>query len=633
MDMNDYKQYEPIFGSWHITRLIGEGSFGKVFEMERNDFGMTYKAALKAITVPANDTELRNVMADGMDEESVRSYYSSFVQDLVKEFALMSLLKGNSNIVSYENHQVIEHKEGIGWDILIQMERLTPLNEYTQKNTITRQDVIRLGIDMCKALELCQKYNIIHRDVKPENMFISDNGDFKLGDFGIARTVEKTTSGLSKKGTYTYMAPEVYKGQAYGSTVDIYSLGIVMYRLLNENRTPFLPAYPAPISHSDRENALAKRFSGAPLPPPSHAEGRLAEIVLKACAYDPKDRYSVPLRMREDLEAILYNREESQYIYPEGDEVPQKSVQYIKTEEKPEAAPVQEDEIPGTVSNFANNVCAFEEDAGGSDGTESNFGKKELAPQEWKKEAVSMPAVVRFMDWAVLLLMTICIPFACSDTTRFWFGLRYLGLKELPAVFIVPYIIENILLMGMMIYISASGKKRIQILALLVAAGFGFLGIISAFGTASNVAIFSTIAYIVLWVNAWFLKRKGDDASHCWKWNILLSFVPVFCRCTSYVEFVSAIIAGFVVVMLLYLAIWGIALKLGSRFSGQKVLIYAAVGLSVVLSLFYVRFYDSLFSRLAVVVAAIAAVIAAGSMAAAYGLMKLRERLAQQRLK
>ena len=202
MDINYYKQYEPIFGAWHITRQIGEGSFGKVFEIQREDFGTTYRAALKAITVPASETELRDVMADGMDEEGARAYYSTFVQDLVKEFALMSRLKGNSNIVSYENHQVIEHKEGIGWDILIQMELLTPLNEYTRKNTITRQDVIRLGIDMCRALELCQKYNIIHRDVKPENMFISENGDFKLGDFGIARTVEKTTSGLSKKGDH-----------------------------------------------------------------------------------------------------------------------------------------------------------------------------------------------------------------------------------------------------------------------------------------------------------------------------------------------------------------------------------------------------------------------------------------------
>lgn len=305
MDIHYYKQYEPIFGAWHITRLIGEGSFGKVFEIVREDFGVTYKAALKAITVPASEAELLDVKADGLDDKSVRAYFGGFVEELVKEFALMSRLKGNSNIVSYENHQVIEHKNGIGWDILIQMELLTPLNQYTARQTVTQRDVIRLGADLCRALELCQRYHIIHRDVKPENIFVSETGSFKLGDFGIARTVEKTTSGLSKKGTYTYMAPEVYKGEPYGATVDVYSLGIVLYRLLNGSRTPFLPAAPAPITHNDRENALARRLSGAPLPPPRFAQGRLAEIVLKACRYDPKERYQSAAHMREDLESLI----------------------------------------------------------------------------------------------------------------------------------------------------------------------------------------------------------------------------------------------------------------------------------------------------------------------------------------
>ena len=270
---------------------------------------MTYKAALKAITIPASQSEVRSVMSEGMDEGSVRTYFGGFVKKLVQEFALMSKLKGNSNVVSYENHQVIEHQDGIGWDILIQMELLTPLDDYIrQKKTISRQEIIQLGIDLCKALELCQKHNIIHRDIKPENIFISENGDFKLGDFGVARTVEKTVSGLSKQGSYPYMAPEVYKGEAYGSTVDLYSLGLVLYRLLNGNRLPFLPLAPAPITYADRENALAKRFGGAPLPMPSHAEGRLGEIVLKACAFKPKDRYSSPMQMRQELEAIRYNK-------------------------------------------------------------------------------------------------------------------------------------------------------------------------------------------------------------------------------------------------------------------------------------------------------------------------------------
>ena len=329
MDNAYYKKYEPLFGSWYITREIGAGSFGKVFEIQREDFGRTYVAALKVITIPQSQSEIRSVMADGMDDDSVTEYFRTFVEELVDEFSLMSRLKGNSNVVSYEDHVVLRHTEGIGWDILIRMELLTPLLDYVRGRTLTKKDVMQLGIDMCRALELCQKYNIIHRDIKPENIFISENGDFKLGDFGIARTVEKTTSGLSKKGTYTYMAPEIYRGEAYGSTVDIYSLGIVLYRLLNENRAPFLPAYPAPITHNDREAALLKRISGAEMPVPVNADGRLAEIVLKACAYDARDRHSTPMQLREELEAILYNRDEAKIIYPAGDEAPVRSVEYV----------------------------------------------------------------------------------------------------------------------------------------------------------------------------------------------------------------------------------------------------------------------------------------------------------------
>jgi len=184
---------------------------------------------------------------------------------------------------------------------------------------MARRDIIRLGIDICKALELCQRYNIIHRDIKPENIFISDNGDYKLGDFGIARTIERTTSGLSKKGTYSYMAPEVYIGKKYGFSVDTYSLGLVLYRMLNKNRGPFLPQPPEAITYDNREQALARRMSGEPLPRPFYGEGRLGEIVLKACAFDPKDRYSSPQQLRQELEAILYTQTDAAVIYPDGD--------------------------------------------------------------------------------------------------------------------------------------------------------------------------------------------------------------------------------------------------------------------------------------------------------------------------
>ena len=305
MDISYYKKYEPIFGEWSIVREIGEGSFGKVFEIERRDFGYTYKAALKAITIPQSRSEIERIADDGMGPESVTAYFRGFVQELVEEFRIMSKLKGESNIVSYEDHRVIEHTDEIGWDVFIRMELLTPLTKYAKEHGISRADVIRLGIDICSALELCRKNNIIHRDIKPENIFVSENGKFKLGDFGIAKTVEKTTGGLSKKGTYTYMAPEVYKGEAYGASVDIYSLGIVLYRFMNNNRAPFLPPYPTPIKYADRESAMNRRMDGETIPAPANADEALSRVILKACAYKPEERYSSAADMRRDLEALL----------------------------------------------------------------------------------------------------------------------------------------------------------------------------------------------------------------------------------------------------------------------------------------------------------------------------------------
>ena len=218
--MSTYGIGATVFDKWTICRKLGQGSYGAVYEIQQEDFGNVYKAALKVITVPQNETEIQSVLAEGMTLPQAEKYFYSVVEDIVRESAIMSRLKGTGNIVSYEDHTVIRHSDGIGWDILIRMELLHPLLPYVYQHPMARRDIIRLGIDICKALELCQRYNIIHRDIKPENIFISDNGDYKLGDFGIARTIERTTSGLSKKGTYSYMAPEVYIGKKYGFSVD-----------------------------------------------------------------------------------------------------------------------------------------------------------------------------------------------------------------------------------------------------------------------------------------------------------------------------------------------------------------------------------------------------------------------------
>ena len=310
MDVGNY------WREWEITELVGAGSYGKVFKIRRTGINnFVEESALKVIRIPQNASDYQSALSEGMDDESVSAYFESIVNELSNEFALMSRLKGNTNIVSFEDYEVVRVPDDFGWEIFIRMEFLTPLTSYIANKEITVKDVARIGIDICKALEVCEKEKIIHRDIKPENIFVSSREDFKLGDFGIAKKLENTSVSLTKKGTLSYMAPEVYKGQPYTASVDIYSLGIVLYRLLNYNRNPFMPPYPERIQYHHREEARVRRMSGEPLPPPISAPEDFARVILKACAYDPANRFPDARSMRQAIESIVSEDEESLKLY------------------------------------------------------------------------------------------------------------------------------------------------------------------------------------------------------------------------------------------------------------------------------------------------------------------------------
>lgn len=305
--MDDLLKYETVFGHWHIKNKIGEGSYGTVYAIEREELGVVYTSALKIISIPKSQSDLEAVIEDGLDEEGAERYFEGILKEMMTEFALMAKLKGQSNIVSYEDHQIIKHDSEIGWDILIRMELLTPLKEYRKDNMKTEEEIIRFGVDICQAIELCSKNNVIHRDIKPENIFVSSIGNFKLGDFGIAKNVEKTTGAQTRVGTSSYMAPEVSRGEKYDSSVDIYSLGLVMYRFLNDNRLPFYPPFPEQISFRSKEEASIKRLKGDEIPNPSHGSSELIRIIKKAISYLPRDRYSSATEFKNDLNALLYS--------------------------------------------------------------------------------------------------------------------------------------------------------------------------------------------------------------------------------------------------------------------------------------------------------------------------------------
>ncbi len=328
-----------IWPEWQIEKQLGRGSYGVVYQVGRKDeiTGLETKAAVKVISIPADASEADSLRSEGIGEEGSRTYFKRIVDGFVGEIRLMDSLKGTQNIVNVEDYKVVEKQDVIGWDIYIRMELLTPFNTYMQTRTLTEDEVIKLGCDICSALEICAEQNIIHRDIKPENIFLNKFGHFKLGDFGIARKLENSTGGLSQKGTFNYMAPEVAAGTNYGVGADIYSLGIVLYRLLNANRLPFLENEQQVLNPEERKKAVERRIRGERLPAPCQASPAMAELVLRACDFDPARRFATATEMKDALMAVKYGAPSA----------------------KPAAAPVEED-LDRTVSIFSARARAEE---------------------------------------------------------------------------------------------------------------------------------------------------------------------------------------------------------------------------------------------------------------------------------
>jgi Leucine-rich repeat (LRR) protein len=288
-------------GAWRIESLLGEGSYGKVYKISKEEFGHKSYAALKVIPVPHSSSELSQLMSEGLAGDSLNSCISAMAEDITREIRFVQEFQGSANIVSCEDYEVVAKEDEPGYNILIRMELLESLEKLLPTRSFGEDDAIAVGVDICQALKPLAKNGSVHRDVKPENIFFK-HGCYKLGDFSIARQINSASS-MSMRGTLNYMAPEVFKRLEFGTAADLYSLGLVQYQILNNGRMPFVPAQVAPLTQSERDKLFERRMSGEPLPPPVLASPDLTKVILKACAFDCEDRFKTASEMRMSLEA------------------------------------------------------------------------------------------------------------------------------------------------------------------------------------------------------------------------------------------------------------------------------------------------------------------------------------------
>ena len=299
---------QAAWPDWEIVEKIGSGAFATVFRAKRRLKIVEEKdSAIKIIRIPRDDSDWSQLLSEGKSISEATAFFEDAVNDALKEIRAMEDLSGNTNIVNIYDYKVHKDPDRNAWYILIRMEYLQKID----LSGMNEAEIIRLGIDVCSALILCRRKNIVHRDVSMDNIFVHD-GNYKLGDFGVAKVLESTVGGMhSIAGKPLYMAPELYNGTLVGTDmdsvakVDLYSLGILLYRLCNNMRCPFEDPDKEKITSSEREEAFRRRvIDGEKLPPPKNASPELAEIILKACEANPNKRQADASELKTELLAV-----------------------------------------------------------------------------------------------------------------------------------------------------------------------------------------------------------------------------------------------------------------------------------------------------------------------------------------
>lgn len=161
--------------------------------------------------------------------------------------------------------------------------------------------VLHMAADICLALAFMQRKGLVHCDIKPSNIFLNSDGIWQLGDFGCIQRKGRCI----RRGSPAYCSPEVYQGGRCDTRSDIYSLGIVMYKLLSGGRFPFCRRSADLMERSEVERAIERRLNGEQILPIDGLDEGINRILLKMCEFAPHKRISSPKAIHKIISKVI----------------------------------------------------------------------------------------------------------------------------------------------------------------------------------------------------------------------------------------------------------------------------------------------------------------------------------------
>ncbi len=249
------------------------------------------KYIVKVISIPASQTQLQALLLTGayQNEAAARDYFLELAQDIVAETDVLRKLSKQEGFLPFEDHQIVPKENEVGYDVYLLGSYRRSLARHLRKTNMTHLAAINLGLDLCAALTVSRNAGFLYADLKPENIYICHDREFRVGDLGFLRLDALKFTSMPERYIGTYTAPEIVDAFSdVNPTIDVYSAGLILYQVYNGGALPF------------EGRATAEEF-----PAPAYADYELAEIIMKACAPDPKDRWQNPYEMGQALVAYM----------------------------------------------------------------------------------------------------------------------------------------------------------------------------------------------------------------------------------------------------------------------------------------------------------------------------------------
>ncbi len=315
--MSELRSTAPMLAGFTLGQAISDHNGVECYPAMRSDSEKRY--IVKKISLPASQVQASALLLTGVcrDEQAVGEYYKELALGVCEEARILDQLAGQRGFVSYQSFQLQPMESGVGYEVYLLTRCRQPLERHIQRYPMTHLAAMNLGIDLCAALSLCREAGWIYADLKPENIFLLGDQEFRIGDLGFLPLDTLDYASLPDRYRSIYTAPEVT--DAYSSlnaTLDTYALGLVLYQVYNGGALPF-------TDEEDRSAWLEKLAAGESIAPPAGADPEMAKIICKACAYAPADRWQTPAQMGHALISYMKrNGAEDIPITPREQEIP-----------------------------------------------------------------------------------------------------------------------------------------------------------------------------------------------------------------------------------------------------------------------------------------------------------------------